>query len=145
MTLNQFFLELKRRQLTLRIDNDTIEIEGESQRISEKIKTFVADHQEAIREAREKREEVNLLDTSLEDFARSKKTFVLRSNILGEDIVISADNAPESVYNMGYIVYTATELTSICSMSPDEVKKIHKTKKAFEGTVTVEPASPPPL
>ena len=48
MTLNQFFLELKRRDLTLKIDNDIIKIEGESQRISEKIKTFLVDHQEAI-------------------------------------------------------------------------------------------------
>ena len=95
---------------------------------------------EAHKEAHKEPLLISLLDMPLKDFARSKKTFDLKSNLLGENIIIAADNAPESVYDRGKVVYTAIELNSICSMSSVQVKKIHKTKKAFEGFVTVEPS-----
>lgn len=75
---------------------------------------------------------------TIKGFARSGRTIRIRSAILGEDVLLAADNAV--VDRTDLIVYRAQELRYLTKDTPEDLRLYHEVKRHFlDVTVREEP------
>ena len=70
----------------------------------------------------------------LSEFAASGRVQKVRSKALGEDVLWVADNAEVPVDNQ-LVVYRVEELRQLVGVPPDQLRRIHATKKLMDGEV----------
>ncbi len=95
-----------------------------------------------LNEIREHKEELLTLlnplqsmeDRPLSRFAESGQYRQVHSKVLGEIIILAADNA--EVPDVGdKVVYRAAEARSLVGLPPEEVRAFHKVKVYFDGII----------
>jgi hypothetical protein len=77
---------------------------------------------------------VEIPDMRLSEFARSEGWLRIQSAVLGEEIILAADNAME--IPSGFPIYRASEIRSLMGRAPEAVRDVHRVKKAFQGVLT---------
>ena len=70
----------------------------------------------------------------LRDLLKQKPLHQVRSQVLGEDVLFAADDAQIPPDNT-LVVYRESELRQLVGRSPEEIRRIHMVKKAFDGEV----------
>lgn len=70
---------------------------------------------------------------SLADFSQAGLAVVVRSDLLGEEVLFASDNAPMGETG-GRTVYRAQELSTLCHLGPEGARAIHEVKRAFPGS-----------
>ena len=75
-----------------------------------------------------------IADMPLAQFIASDKTQVLRSHVLGEDILLAGEQAQIPPDNT-LVVYWGRELTPLLGMPPEQLKTAHRIKTLFDGEV----------
>ncbi len=74
-----------------------------------------------------------VLRMRLSAFARSGEWLRIRSRLLGEDIILAADNA--TGLPPGVPVYRADELRFLIGLDPEGLRGVHRIKSTFAGAV----------
>ena len=73
------------------------------------------------------------LGMRLSAFARSGEWLRIRSRLLGEDVILAADNA--TGLPPGVPVYRADELRFLIGLDPEGLRAVHRIKSIFAGSV----------
>jgi hypothetical protein len=73
-------------------------------------------------------------DLSLDAFAQSGQVRRVASKVLNETVLFVADNVGVPKDN-ALVVYQASELKALTGMPSDQLRKVHATKKMFDGEI----------
>jgi len=76
-----------------------------------------------------------LMELSLSDFEQGTYVVKVRSALLGEDIYFVSNERLLEKVPEGFAVYTAKELRALRCSTKAQLKRIHWTKKEFDGEV----------
>jgi hypothetical protein len=76
----------------------------------------------------------NVEDWSLARFATSGQYRRINSKVLGEIIILAADNAEVPDFG-NTVVYRAAEARLLVGKSPEEIRAFHKVKVYFDGII----------
>jgi hypothetical protein len=74
-------------------------------------------------------------EMSLEDFAHAGLVVKVKSRLLGEEVLFVSDNVRD-LDESGPVVYRAAELRLLEGKTPEDVKRLHRMKAIFGGTLT---------
>ena len=78
-----------------------------------------------------------LMALSLSEFEAGTYVVKVRSHLLGEDIYfVSSEKLFDKVPD-GFVVYTAKELRALKGSAKEDIKNIHRLKKAFDGEISL--------
>ncbi len=72
----------------------------------------------------------------LSRFAASRLACLVRSALLGEDVVFAGNSAKVPAEWAGVAVYRGAELKKLLEAGPEDLAAIHQAKKLFGATVT---------
>jgi len=76
-----------------------------------------------------------LMALSLSEFEAGTYVVKVRSHLLGEDIYfVSSEKLFDKVPN-GFVVYTAKELRALKGSTKDDIRNVHRIKRAFNGEI----------
>lgn len=75
-------------------------------------------------------------EMSLEDFAHAGLVVKVKSRLLGEEVLFVSDNVRDLDESAGPVVYRAAELRLLEGKTPEDVKRLHRMKATFGGTLT---------
>ena len=76
---------------------------------------------------------------TLDEFRDSRRWSRVDAALLGEQIVIAADNVPAADLPPGVVVYRARELARLDGAAPDVVRLAHDVKRIFGGEIEAPP------
>lgn len=77
----------------------------------------------------------HILSMSATEFKDSNLAILIRSYLLGEDIVLASNERSRVLYGDQYVTYLPEELMAAYQLSPDFIKKIHRIKKLWDGDI----------
>jgi hypothetical protein len=76
-----------------------------------------------------------VLSMSATEFRDANLAILVRSYLLGEDILIVSNESCKTLYEGDFVTYLPEELTAIYQLSPDFIKKLHRIKKLCDGNI----------
>ncbi|MFH1373302.1 MAG: hypothetical protein ABII79_05880 [bacterium] len=79
-----------------------------------------------------------VLSMSATEFRDANLAVLVRSYLLGEDIVLASNDRCRVLYGHKYVTYLPEELMAVYQLSPDFVKRIHHIKKLCDGEILAE-------
>ena len=77
-----------------------------------------------------------LMALSLSEFEGGTYVVKVRSHLLGEDIYFVSNEKLFDRVPVGFAVYTAKELRALKGSTKDDIKSVHRIKRAFDGEIT---------
>ena len=72
---------------------------------------------------------------TLDEFAASELTLMVKSELLGEEIVFASNPKCILDWNGPQVVYLPHELEVLARLTPEAVKRIHALKKVVDGEI----------
>jgi len=72
---------------------------------------------------------------TLDEFAASELTLMVKSTLLGEEIVFASDPKCILDWNGPQVVYLPYELKVLARLTPEAIKRIHALKKVVDGEI----------
>jgi len=79
-----------------------------------------------------------ILSSTVEEFSRKDLAILVRSYLLGEDILLVSNPRCMQLVEGEYVTYLPEELEVISQLSPGFIKKIHRLKKLCDGEILKE-------
>lgn len=79
-----------------------------------------------------------ILSLTAEEFSRQDLAILVRSYLLGEDILLVSNPRCMQLVEGEYVTYLPDELEVISQLSPDFIKRIHRLKKLCDGEILKE-------
>lgn len=76
-----------------------------------------------------------LMTLSLSEFEVGTYVVKVRSHLLGEDIYFVSDEKLFDRVPDGFVVYTAKELRTLKGSTKNDIKNVHRIKRAFNGEI----------
>jgi hypothetical protein len=76
-----------------------------------------------------------VLSMSATEFRGANLAILVRSYLLGEDILIVSNESCRTLYEGDFVTYLPEELTAIYQLSPGFIKKVHRIKKLCDGDI----------
>ena len=77
----------------------------------------------------------DVLSVSASEFRDANMAILVRSYLLGEDILIVSNESCRTLYDGDFVTYLPEELIAIYQLSPDFIKKLHRIKKLCDGDI----------
>lgn len=77
-----------------------------------------------------------LMALSLSEFEAGTYVVKVRSHLLREDIYFVSNEKLFDRMPVGFAVYTAKELRALKGSTKDDIKSVHRIKRAFDGEIT---------
>ena len=96
--------------------------------------------EELVQQARSRQIPFTFEEMDLAEFGSSGRMTEVASKVLGERVLWAADNAELQTGN-DLVVYRAAELRELKNKSPEQLRRIHLTKKIMDGEVTSNPGN----
>jgi hypothetical protein len=76
-----------------------------------------------------------VLGLSAREFAGANLAILVRSYLLGEDILLVSNDQCRTLYEGNYVTYLPEELQALYQLSPDHIERIHRIKKLTDGDI----------
>lgn len=80
----------------------------------------------------------SVFSMSATEFRDAKLAILVRSYLLGEDVLILSNESCKTLYEGDFVTYLPEELMAIYSLPADSIKRIHKMKKLFDGLIMTD-------